>query len=530
MRRLAIVAARCAREDAGFTLIEVLTAIIVLAIGLVAVFQMLIVATHATATNRIRQAETSLARELTEDTRSLGYGQLTASGIAAALQPQVSGATVSGSGLLVTRSASANSSGPSTTTFNATFTACSLDDPSDGYGSHSSPPVGGGSWCTDVAASGTQDPNPDDYKRVSVIVAPTGARTTPTVQQTILVYAKATHGPAVTCLTTNANCPGANLTITTGTSQLFNVTTTTLASSIEWLVNGSLPIAAQIPAGASDPYIPSGTTSQFTWNFPIADGTYTIAVLGFDVNGNTGTKSTLQVSLNRHMVIPPATVHAGWNQQIQGVDVQWIPSIDQDVLYYRVYHQIGSTTSVVAGCSQVTGLTCTDLSAPSPGAEPTTCVGTPGSTQSFTTPNLYWVVGVDTSPGPSPPAGQPRESTNLSAKVDANLCDHPPSIPTGLGGVVSGGVMTLNWATPPTPSDQDPGDSIQQWRIYRWPSGNASFPGSRLDLIGELTSTQQVVTSYADRSADPGGVPQNYCITAVDTSLNESSCSTVVTG
>jgi hypothetical protein len=90
--------------------------------------------------------------------------------------------------------------------------------------------------------------------------------------------------------------------------------------------------------------------------------------------------------------------------------------------------------------------------------------------------------------------------------------------------------MTLNWATPPTPSDQDPGDSIQQWRIYRWPSGNASFPGSRLDLIGELTSTQQVVTSYADRSADPGGVPQNYCITAVDTSLNESSCSTVVTG
>jgi hypothetical protein len=38
------------------------------------------------------------------------------------------------------------------------------------------------------------------------------------------------------------------------------------------------------------------------------------------------------------------------------------------------------------------------------------------------------------------------------------------------------------------------------------------------------------VTSYTDSSPDPGGVTQNYCVTAVDTHLDESSCSGSVSG
>src|SRR5437588_6478437 len=327
-----------AQEQDGFTIIEVLTAVLVLGVGLAAAFQLLIVTSHQTTTSRLRQAETSLARELTDDSRSLPYTQLNSSGSATALQPNVANSTVtgtspSGSTLSVQRSTTPSSG--ASYAFTATITACSLDDPSDGYGDHSSSPSSGGSWCPD-ALSGTQDPTPDDYKRVSVTITPSG-KTTPAVQQAVLVYNRVTHGPAVTCLSTSATtCPGANQTLTTGTSLKFYVTTSTPAAAIQWLVNGSPPGSSQLPSGSDDPYTPGGTNnSTFTWNFPptpsgstysTIDGTYTISAVAFDDNGNSGTRSSLQVTLNLHAGAPPTSVTAGWNKQINGVDVQWVPS------------------------------------------------------------------------------------------------------------------------------------------------------------------------------------------------------------
>src|SRR5947207_2284543 len=180
-------------DDRGFTVIEVLVAGVVLVTGLLALLGMLVVASRATGKDRVRQAATSLAREIVEDTRNLAYTQLLPSGLAGTLQPVVPGSSVSGTSLSVTRSIY---------TFSVSFTACSLDDPGDGYGDHSSAPVSGGSWCPDVAASGTTDTNPDDYKRVSVTVTPTGSSTTPRVQQAVLIYARPVNGPAVNCLTT----------------------------------------------------------------------------------------------------------------------------------------------------------------------------------------------------------------------------------------------------------------------------------------------------------------------------------------
>jgi Tfp pilus assembly protein PilV len=491
-------------------MLEVLAATVVLAVGLGAVFQMLVAAAHVTSTDRIRQAETSVARELTEDTQSLTYTQLTPSAIASALQSVVTGSTASGATLTVSRSVY---------TFTATFTSCSMDDPADGAGNHSQAPSSGGSWCTDVSASGSADATPDDYKRVSVSVAPTSGRTTPTVQQTALIYKRPTHGPAVSCLSVNATCPGTNQTYTSGTQLTFNVTTTTPAASIEWLVNGSRPASSQLSTGELDPYTPTTTSSTFAWVFPNADGTYTISAVAFDINGNSGSKSTLQMTLNLHQAVPPATVQAGYNPQIGGVDVEWVPSIDQDVRYYNVYHQVGNGSAVKV-CSAINGLGCYDLSAPSPLPEPTTCQNPP---QSFTTTDNYWVVAVDTNSA----NGQPRESTSQSTHIDANRCDHPPSAPTNLSGSLSGGQMTLSWTAP---SDPDSGDSIQFWRIYRWTGTGPTYPGSRYDFIGEVDSAGNQVTSYTDSSADPGGVAQNYCVTAVDSHMNESPCSAGVSG
>jgi type IV pilus assembly protein PilV len=519
---------RAAGEN-GFTLIEVLVAAMVLVVGLLALLGMLDVASHTTHTNRVRQQATNLAREVTEDVRALAYSpQLaTPSSIAGGVLAQLTpGATLSGSTLSVQRSGYS---------FNVTFTTCSLDDPSDGYGNHSSLPASGGSWCPDVAASGTSDSNPDDAKRVSVTVTPVnpgGVAPSYPVQQTAVIYQKAINGPAVSCLTqAGGTCPGQNPPpIQSGGSVTFNVTTTSPAYEIQWFVNGNPP-GAQDPTGANGTYMPNGTTSSFTWTIPTAagntiDGIYSISAQALDPNGNSGTRSTLQVTINEHMVIAPTTFNAGYDQQIGGVDVQWVPSTDQDVLYYTVYHKIGGATMVA--CSQVAGTSCTDTSSATTGVAPTwpsgtTCQSPP---QASNTPNLYWVIGWDRDPA----TNLPRQSSYLSAQVDANRCDHAPSAPSSLTGSFSNGALALGWSAPASPVDPDAGDTITSWRIYRWAPSQGNTPqisvGNRLQLVG-AGSGAPFVTTANDASPDPGGAAQNYCVTAVDAHLNESPCSNV---
>lgn len=507
-------------EQGGFTIVEVLVAAVVLVVGLGGLLQMLITADHSITTTRLRQEETSLAREVLEDARGLSPTQLTSSAIASSLQSAVPQATLSGSNLVVTRSVSSSST---PTTFTISFNVCALDAPSDGYGNHSSPPPDGGVWCADVASSGTQDSNPEDYHRLSVTVTPSG-RSIPTVQQTILIYPRPVNGPAVSCLSTSATCPGPNVTITSGTSLTFNLKTTATAASVQWLVNGNTPPSDQIATSSTDPYTPTGTSSSFTWNFPTADGTYAIAAVAYDSNGNSGTRSTVVVNLNRHPAIAPTSFSAGWNDLTGGVEIQWVPSVDQDVLYYHVYRQYGSNAAqLVATCGNVTGTSCADapesaLAPPDPSARPNPCTS---ASQSYTTTDYYWVVGVDTDPS----TGQPRESTAQSPKVDANLCDHQPYAPTTLSGTLSSGQLSLTWNAP-SPAASDSWDSIQAWRVYRWPSTRSvQIPGDRYQLVGNSPA----VTSYTDGSPDPGGVQQSYCVTAVDVQLNESPCSPVLT-
>lgn len=516
---------------------------VVLVVGLGALMGMLMTADHVISNTRLRQEETSIAREVLEDSRGLSYSQLIQSSMASSLQSQVPNSSVSGSTLVVTRAIS-----PSTAngvSFNVTFSACSLDSPSDGYGSHSSAPLSGGSWCPDVAASGSTDSNPDDYKRVSVTVTPTN-RSTPTVQQAILIYQRPANGPAVSCLSTTSTCPGVNVTVTSGSSLTFNVTTTSTAARIQWLVNGNAPASSQIGGGGVDPYAPSSTGSSFVWTYPTTtyngstytiDGTYTITAVAYDGDGNSGTRSSLVVNLNEHTVLPPSSVTAGWNDLMGGVDVQWLPSVDQDVLYYEIFHKwntgAAQVVTQVTSCGtggQVSGTSCTDTGgvltaeAPPLAALRPTCTNPP---QSYTTSNYYYVVGFDTDPNTGS-ARQSTFSTTLSYMNDANICNHQPNAPTLNTPTSSGGNLLLSWTAPAT-ADPDTGDSIQDWRIYRWPSNRGmSDPGDRYQLIG--TTTSSPVTSYTDTSPDPGGVTQDYCVTSVDTHLDESRCSNVVTG
>jgi type II secretory pathway pseudopilin PulG len=520
-RPAAQIRSRSSEED-GFTIIEVLVAALLLVVGLGALLQLLNTANHTITTTRMRQVETSLAREVLEDARGLASAQLTQTTIASALQSEVPNATLSGSNLVVTRAVSSGTP----TIFDVSFDVCDLDNPTDGYGNHASPPASGGVWCPDVGPNGTQDSNPNDYKRVSVTVTPRD-RSTPVVRQTILIYTAPVNGPAVTCLSTSATCPGPDVTITTGSSLTFNVTTTAAAARIQWLVDGNVPPADQIPAAAANPYVPSGTSSSFAWRFPTADGTYAITAVAYDANGNSGTRSTVVVDVNRHEVVPPTLLSAGWNDLIGGAEIQWVPSVDQDVLYYHVYRQYGSDApELVALCGtngDVTGTSCVDAPQPAfappiESARPNPCTG---PSQSYTTTNYYWVVGVDTHPT----TRQPRESTAPSPQADANLCNHQPHAPTTLSGTLDDGQLTLTWDAP-SPAAPDSWQSIQAWRIYRWPSNRGvEIPGDRYELVGNSPA----VTSYTDGAPNPGGEQQSYCVTAVDTHLNESPCSPVLT-
>jgi prepilin-type N-terminal cleavage/methylation domain-containing protein len=545
---------RLGRED-GFTLIEVLVAAVVLVVGLLALLGMLDVASHANDTNRVRQAATNLAREVVEDVRALEYSpQLAtptsiATGVASQLQP---GATQSGSTLTVTRGGGSGLRPGTTYTFNVTFSTCSLDDPSDGYGNHSLPPGSGGSWCPDVAASGGSDSNPDDYKRISVTVTPTGggsaARTYP-VQQTVLIYSRAINGPAVTCLTPAGTACGSTIQpITTATGAVtFNVTTTQLAEKIQWLVNGNPP-GTQDATGANGTYAPSGTTSSFAWTIPTSspgttiDGIYSITAIAFDANGNSGTRSTVQITVNEHPVIAPssASFNAGFDGQIGGVDVQWVPSVDQDVLYYHVYHQYGNNVPSLVSCvtangtvtTDVTGTSCTDVNSYMQSEAPGN--GSCTYQQSYATSNYYWVVGVDRDPTTNNPRDPnnnvPGATAYQTRPVDANLCDHAPKAPTNLTGSLSNGALNLSWTAPASPVDPDSGDTITSWRIYRWTPHGASLQmtvANRFQLVGAGTPASPVTTA-TDASPDPGGTAQDYCVSAVDTHLDESPCSNVL--
>jgi prepilin-type N-terminal cleavage/methylation domain-containing protein len=507
--------------EGGFTLIEVLIASVVLVVGLLSLLGLVDVANKTTAGNRARQTGTSLARDAIENARSLAYRQLTQSAIAAALQPLVAGSSVSGSNLTVPRAPF---------TYTVSFKVCSMDDPVDGIGDHSSPPTSGGAWCPDVAASGTTDSEPDDYKRLTVTATPGAPYASRAVQQTVLIASNGVNGPSVSCLSTTSSCPGTDETVTTGASPqnpsatpagiTFNVTTSVRASSVQWMVNGSPPSSADVPTGALDPYTPAGTSSSFVWNTAsLPDGLYQISAIAHDANGNSGTTETLQISLNRQQATPPASVKAGWNGAINGVDVQWVPSVDGDILYYRVFSQVGTNAPTQVCQTLASTPSCSDLTAPAPPAPPTCS----DAGESYTTPNDYWVVGVDTDPN----TGQPRQSTILSRRVDANLCDHPPNRPPSLSGTPpSNGSITLNW-TVPTPLDPDSWDTISDWRIYRWPTGGAI---TRYQFIGATDSAGSWVVNYVDQAPDPNGVPQNYCVTAVDSHLQESGCSATWTG
>jgi len=135
-------AIRRGRGEDGFTLVEVMVAIFMLVVGVLALLILVEGALSSTKRTTTREQGTNLAREVVERGRQVPYTQTTTplapAALAAALPETPS---VSGSTFVVHRRK---------VDYTVTVSSCSIDDPSDGAG------VGDATFCD--ASSGTPGP------------------------------------------------------------------------------------------------------------------------------------------------------------------------------------------------------------------------------------------------------------------------------------------------------------------------------------------------------------------------------------
>ena len=450
------------KQERGFTIVEVMAAVVVLLVGALGTLAMLDTASKRSRTAADRQKGTSLAREVLERAKSLNYAQVEPGSIVARLREDAAIAGTSASPWQITRDG---------TTFTVQAQVCHLDEPADGLGAHTS------SFCSDAAAGGTTDPNPVDYKRITITTSWKNGAGAGSSRQSALVTGRAggDDAPAVEAprLTSPASSP---ITSAATMSASFAVTTAADAASVSWSIDG----VQQGPATGS------GKNWTFSWPLPPYDGTYDISAQAFGPTGAASEPRSTTVVVNRFAPIAPTGMNAGRNGSI--VEAEWTANKERDIIGYRVYRSAGGGPAALA-CALTTETWCVDTSPP-------IALG-----QSLT----YWAVAVDRDP-----ANAERDGAS-SAKIEVNINNRPPNAPTGLTVAKDGnGNTLLNWVAPSTP-DPDAGDGIHSYRIYR--DGTAVA-----DRINRVDGSETFVL-------DPrtGGAIHQYWVTAVDTHMHESS-------
>src|SRR5215213_8153579 len=224
-------------SQAGFTLIEVLVAMLILLVGVLGVVTMVDGANAVTSKTKAREGGTAIARSIIEVSRSIRYRDLTQASLEAALetrptlvdsQPSVTGYTIRSRNI----------------EYQLTLTVCSLDDPKDELGVRPA----GTLFCTDSDGPGAtpRDRNPDDYKRVRVRLDWTTRATAHSVTQTSsIINPVGGLGPTVTGLTMTSPLSSSTDEVRIEgssaspiNSATFAAITSGFAAELTWSVNG----------------------------------------------------------------------------------------------------------------------------------------------------------------------------------------------------------------------------------------------------------------------------------------------------
>jgi type II secretory pathway pseudopilin PulG len=455
------------RSDAGFTIIEVMMACLVLVVGMLGVLSLVSGSLRTTKVNSERVGAANLARRLIEQARTLDYEDLTGLRVPPLLQ--ASGELGSGSPWTFEARG---------VTYTITSSSCTYDDPTDGL---ASPPPDG--VCLPQPAGSPGDSNGDDFRRTTFSVAwlKAGASGSPaTVTQTMLeANPSGGLGPRIVSFTPVTQ------TITTSVSSVSVDWTTTPAESLRWTVDDGAS------AGSS-----SGLTSfRSTWDIgstgsgsssEILDGSYQISAQPFDDRGIAGEVKRADVVLNRRRPYAPTSFAGGQDTRLGLVDLQWSPNRERDILGYRVV-RVGLFADV-----QV----CPD---PSVGAmlapAATSCADTAPPAALAT----YRLVAIDRAVNNLPRDGDIATLVTLLPSLR-------PAAPGTLAVATVNGAPRLSWTAPAS-------GSVSFYRIYR--------DGTDVGYADRYDRTSGAETTYVDTDAAPG--PHRYWITAVNGSFNEST-------
>jgi type II secretory pathway pseudopilin PulG len=517
---------RCFREDA-YSLIEVIVAMGVILVGVLGTVTLIDRASAQSAEAKTRQTANALIRDIIESAQGVPYTSLTTDGAKTALQ--AAGFADSNPATSSTWEIQRNG-----ITFTMNVTACVVDDPRDGQGTHAA----GYGFCADSPA-GTGDSNPDDYRRVILTATPPAAIGDPITQTTVVGGNRITNpggtGPGGGTSTSNdikdlritsptlqsgqvapcsssATCtfPTATTTAVTPKSVTFRTTTAYTAQKIRWTVDGQPVATLTGPA----------TTFDWTWNLPDSqpDGNYVVAAQIFASDGTTAisSPSPLVVTINRYA--PDSTAFAptaaGRNPLWGNMpEIETYPTadvsarVDRDVTGFVATRQVngGASTTV---CQTFTPSLrgCQDTNAPN------CCAG---------------VVTYRITPTALNPDGTQQTGGITAASRDVNLPNTRPSEPENLTISRSGTSVTISWTNPAGSGDPDGGDCIKFFRVYRKSEGTAPWEYTdRVErtiygnafapcgLPGEFTNSVTLIESTS--------TTKRYRITAVDNNLAES--------
>ncbi len=467
------------RDERGFTLIEVMVAILILAVGIAGALAMINGANARTLDTKQREAATALTREVIEAARSIPYNQLNPGSMVTQIQANPGLADTSGDfGWTVERR---------NQTYTIAMSVCSVDDDQDTFGN-----TGSGNFCAGTGGVAGTDRNPDDYKRVNVQVTWQRGSVQRSIQQHGIVSNEASAvGPSVDF---TAQSPGdLTTTLITTPSTLETITFEAQAEdnavAIRFAVDGVVKETVD------------ANSATFTWHINdavdvVPDGTYVVSVTAFNEEGTPGPTRSRTLRLNRLVPSAPQNVFGGWNPRMgfavkDIVEVQWARNIEPDVTGYRVYRKVnaGADELICDYTLEETATECHDLTPPN----------------TFSTLH-YYIVAFDKDPF----TGDPRagtKSTNLNVQQTSNQPNQPPV----LNAAVDGDAVVLSWQDAPAASPTYTGSNIVFYRVYRG--------GTNLDdRIGR--TSQDVMTTFRDEGE--AGQGDLYWVSAVDENFSES--------
>ena len=459
---------RVRAEEAGFTLVELMGAVLVLLVGLLGVVTMVQTADRNGATSNQRIGATNLARELLEQSRTLVYTQMNAAGVEGALKGRPG--LGSGSPWKIERR---------NVDYTITTSVCTYDDPVDGLATTTA----GVAYCPRGAATAKVDPDGDDFRRVTFQVSWDDRGTARSVTQTeLIVNPSGGLGPRIT------KFDPVVAVITSGNTASFVVETATTAKAVRWSADDGVS-----QGSVNGP----GTNFTFNWDLKplgaldqILDGTYQLVAQAFNDRDIPGEAKVAVIRLNRFKPLPPPALVGGHNTRLTDVvDLEWAPNRERDIIGYRVYYA-GDDDAVRSGGDDVQ--VCPPVAGEWMAPSKTTCQdpSQPGEE------GIWYVVALDRDPSGNVREGDPR--TRFVDDPDAQ-----PDIPAGpLTATGSELGITLDWAAPSS------GSTPQFYRVYRDGTG--------------FDARYAVITGGDTYFSDPDDGTHQYWVSAIDDDFNES--------